>query len=695
MKTVSFKCICLIAIVLALFVFIIEEVSAEKKDVSKGGVNDKGSNASSPDATDGTREDRGEQECEERIEKIFKEILEDLKKQDVHSPDTVYLKSGKELHCTILEESDIGLKIRYRGITITKDRDDIERVESKAPETVEAELREMALAQARRIVDKNLVRYGREWVSLEEKARRIQAAKMQKKTGEPKTSEEIDSDQDGLSDNTELEIGTDIQNPDTDGDGLLDGLEFQNNSDPMDRDSVYEFKLSFPIEGGWSEDAFGYQSFLDHDSSANLSDYECGARTYDGHTGYDVCASHGFRETDEGITIVAAASGIVREVADGFYDRWDSMKNDENNQKSNYVLIDHGNGLSTSYHHMKKDSIPLRRGQVVYKGQRIGLMGSSGKSGTPHLHFEVFKDGQPVDPFAGSCNKSGSLWDSQPPYTRAPRFLEGLLLDFQLDPKSEQWNRFNRFLEPEHYVNGYPYTDDFPFFPFTLEDREIIYVFRYLNLSSGDRIQTEFIDPTGKTFQRIEHYIEKEYPYFCRYIQIPLKDHIRQPGIWMVAQSLNGNITNVENFFVRAPDPVYYAIEINQFSFSNKEKILLRLHLKNLCREPIMDSGLFVILSIPGLGEFYLGKPYNGDRAFVQSRWEETPEHLELSTGLAPFKTTYLDIFPKFSRLSLSEPEGNWQVKIVYASDAEGIQSAIEQGKYRSVGFNYTHVADQ
>ena len=61
-----------------------------------------------------------------------------------------------------------------------------------------------------------------------------------------------------------------------------------------------------------------------------------------------------------------------------------------------YVIINHGNGYQSLYGHMSK--ILVKKGQWVSQGTRIGLVGSTGYSTGPHLHFTVFKNGKLVDP---------------------------------------------------------------------------------------------------------------------------------------------------------------------------------------------------------------------------------------------------------------------------------------------------------
>jgi murein DD-endopeptidase MepM/ murein hydrolase activator NlpD len=62
----------------------------------------------------------------------------------------------------------------------------------------------------------------------------------------------------------------------------------------------------------------------------------------------------------------------------------------------NHIVIDHGFGYETLYAHLH--SYNIRVGQQVKRGDIIGFVGSTGRSQAPHLHYEVIKDGERINP---------------------------------------------------------------------------------------------------------------------------------------------------------------------------------------------------------------------------------------------------------------------------------------------------------
>ncbi|MDP3994623.1 MAG: M23 family metallopeptidase, partial [bacterium] len=64
----------------------------------------------------------------------------------------------------------------------------------------------------------------------------------------------------------------------------------------------------------------------------------------------------------------------------------------------NRVLLDHGNGYKTLYAHMQ--TVYVIAGQTVKRGDRIGRMGSTGRSTGTHLHFEISLNGSRLNPLS-------------------------------------------------------------------------------------------------------------------------------------------------------------------------------------------------------------------------------------------------------------------------------------------------------
>ena len=171
-------------------------------------------------------------------------------------------------------------------------------------------------------------------------------------------------------------------------------------------------------------DYHGVSNFVDLDARfpGFVRDYMCGTRSYDLASGYNHAGTDYYLwpfpwlMMDEGqVAIVAAASGIVIDKQDGNFDRNCAIGA---SGKPNYVVVLQDDGLSAIYMHMRSGSVTkVPVGTRVDAGEYLGLVGSSGSSSAPHLHFELRDSaGVAVDPRHGECNAAPDRWMVLQPY---------------------------------------------------------------------------------------------------------------------------------------------------------------------------------------------------------------------------------------------------------------------------------------
>ncbi|WP_152998684.1 M23 family metallopeptidase [Sphingopyxis sp. H115] len=160
------------------------------------------------------------------------------------------------------------------------------------------------------------------------------------------------------------------------------------------------------------------QKLFDHDPGPGRRDYRCGLLTTNGHDGIDI-RLRTMADMRTGFAVLAAAPGTVLRTRDGEPDVSVDVRAGLNGKDAgNAVVIDHGGGWQTQYSHLRQGSIAVHPGQRVSGGERIGLIGLSGNSEFPHLHFTVRHSGEAVDPFVGAaalppCNseaRTAGLW---------------------------------------------------------------------------------------------------------------------------------------------------------------------------------------------------------------------------------------------------------------------------------------------
>ena len=164
---------------------------------------------------------------------------------------------------------------------------------------------------------------------------------------------------------------TDTDKPDS---GEADGEEEKPKDNPYldGTETVFSSGMIFPLKcsGVYISSPYGMRT---HPTTGE----------YKLHTGTDFCASG-----INGKTVYAVKDGKV-------------IYAQKHKAYGNFVIIDHGNGISSCYAHMQDGSMRVSVGDKVLQGQPIGKVGDTGYSTAPHLHFEIRIDGSTTNPMNG------------------------------------------------------------------------------------------------------------------------------------------------------------------------------------------------------------------------------------------------------------------------------------------------------
>lgn len=165
------------------------------------------------------------------------------------------------------------------------------------------------------------------------------------------------------------------------------------------------------------------QNYVDDDSSDFVEvEYNCGNRTYNKHRGTDITVWPFTWSMMYGnyVQIIAAAPGIVSVAVDNNNNENNCSANGENNR----IGIVHSDSSRSIYFHIRDNSLLVKPGDIVARGQPLAYVGSSGFSSNPHLHFEVrAADSTVIDPWVGAnpatdCNEFNeeTWWQNQKPH---------------------------------------------------------------------------------------------------------------------------------------------------------------------------------------------------------------------------------------------------------------------------------------
>ena len=153
--------------------------------------------------------------------------------------------------------------------------------------------------------------------------------------------------------------------------------------------ALASYSFWWPIGGQEiTTDEYGKEYAIGDPTAVNISsDYRDRNMERPDHNGIDIQSTdiNGVYQGEGYHYIVASKSGTV-------------IASHLSGTAGEYVVIDHGNGFVTKYMHMYENSRKVSEGDVVKQGQVLGLMGNTGDSSGPHLHFQIELNGEVVDP---------------------------------------------------------------------------------------------------------------------------------------------------------------------------------------------------------------------------------------------------------------------------------------------------------
>lgn len=262
-------------------------------------------------------------------------------------------------------------------------------------------------------------------------------------------------------------------------------------------------------------------------SSKQNEDYMCGQKVSNDNKSTHISLGS-LSDLEKNHAIIAAADGVVRTAANigGFC--------------GYRVLIEHEKGWETSYCHLKPETLVVRSGQKVQKGQIIGAVGMSGQTPWPRLSFAVLRNGMIFDPFSGRTNiegctaKSVPLWHGglNPPYEPAHVTSVGFTVGYPSNPQILYG------MEAASEISS--------------ETKQIALWAMMMNILEGDDIHIQITNPKGEIFDETHIKSKTNKQYYPIYFSANRKNLLWDIGKYIgkitVTRNVHGNKITVGKF---------------------------------------------------------------------------------------------------------------------------------------------------
>ncbi len=286
--------------------------------------------------------------------------------------------------------------------------------------------------------------------------------------------------------------------------------------------TIPPLKITQPINCILGQTCYVRQYVNVGQEAGDAYDYKGGFLTSAQQNGTDF-ALQTYHQMNKGVAVLAPAAGTVIAIRENLFDQHNNENKKSFRQKDpykrinqkdycgNYVAIDHGHGWTTQLCHLRQHSIRVAPGQSIHKGQLLGLVGSSGKTDGPYLHFQLRYNNAVVDPF------QSQLWEPAIPY-HATGIIDHGISPKVLDLKSVQQ-------KASHYTKLTP-----------LNPSMVAWV-RLYGVHKGDVQRFIFIQPDGLIYGKpIINNIDKDYKEWFSYGGYPIDSSFTNSllGNWTV-----------------------------------------------------------------------------------------------------------------------------------------------------------------
>ena len=246
-------------------------------------------------------------------------------------------------------------------------------------------------------------------------------------------------------------------------------------------------------------------------------DYMCGQKATDQYPSTDISLGS-YAALAQNIAVIATADGNVRSAGN------------VGGACGHRIIIDHDNGWASSYCHLKPETIQIREGTPVKRGQIIAAVGMSGAAEWPRLSFTLTRNGMIFDPFSGRTTLEGceatshSLWVGgiNPPYEPAHITSIGFSTGF---PSSAEIMRG---------MDSVPSA--------STEIPRLSLWGMMMNTAYGDRVNLVIKSPDNRILKEETIEMESDDHYFPLYFTATRNNMVWEPGLYRGTLTLTRNV---------------------------------------------------------------------------------------------------------------------------------------------------------